>query len=138
MVARGEATPSVHRSGETVATKLHRIAEKACKESGFKFTSLYHLMNEELFRECFKRLKKGAAAGIDKMTKEMYAEKLEANLSGLTERVQRMVYIPQSGVNTYPSRAATNNALWEYPLLKTSLCRRDWFGYWNKYTSRTS
>jgi hypothetical protein len=28
-------------------------------------------MNEELLRECFKRLRKDAAAGIDKVTKEM-------------------------------------------------------------------
>ena len=39
-------------------TKLRRIAEKARNEPGFKFTSLYHLMNEELLRECFKRLRK--------------------------------------------------------------------------------
>jgi RNA-directed DNA polymerase len=54
MVARGEETTAVHRSGEPVATKLHRIAEKARKEPRFKFTSLYHLMNKELLRGCFK------------------------------------------------------------------------------------
>ena len=68
MVARCEETSAVHGSGEPVETKLHRIAEKARKEPGFKFTSLYHLMNEELLRECFKRLRKDAAAGIDEMT----------------------------------------------------------------------
>ena len=62
MVARSEETPAVLSSGESVATKLRRIAEKARKEPGFKFTSLYHLMNEELLRECFKRLRKDAAA----------------------------------------------------------------------------
>ena len=67
MGARREVTPAVHSSGEPVATKLRRIAEKARKEPGFKFTSLYHLMNEELLRGCFKRLRKDAAAGIDKM-----------------------------------------------------------------------
>lgn len=95
MVARREETSAVHGSGEPVATKLHRIAEKARKEPRFKFTSLYHLMNEELLRGCFKRLRKGAAAGIDKMTKDMYAENLEANLSNLVERLHRMAYIPQ-------------------------------------------
>jgi len=91
-----EETLAVHGSGEPVATKLHRIAEKACKELGFKFTSLYHLMNEELLRGCFQRLRKDAAAGIDKMTKEMYAENLETNLASLVERLQRMAYIPQA------------------------------------------
>lgn len=95
MVAWGEETSAVHRSGEPMGTKLHRIAEKARKEPGFKFTSLYHLMNEELLRGCFKRLRKDAAAGIDKMTKEKYAENLEANLSNVTERLHRMAYIPQ-------------------------------------------
>ena len=72
MSARCEETLAVHGSGEPVETKLQRIAEKARKEPDFKFTSLYHLMNEELLRECFKRLRKDAAAGIDEMTKDMY------------------------------------------------------------------
>ena len=95
MGARGEETSAAHRSGEPVATKLHRIAEKARKEPGFKFTSLYHLLNEELLRGCFKRLRKDASAGIDKMTKDMYAENLDANLSNLIDRLHRMAYIPQ-------------------------------------------
>ncbi len=95
MGARSEETPAVHRSGEPVETKLHRIAEKARKEPRFKFTSLFHLLNEELLRGCFKGLRKDAAAGIDKMTKDMYAENLDANLSDLIERLQRMAYIPQ-------------------------------------------
>ncbi len=95
MVAWCEETSAALRSGEPVETKLHRIAEKARKEPGFKFTSLYHLMNEEMLRGCFKRLRKDAAAGIDKMTKDMYAEKLEANLSNLIDRLHRMAYIPQ-------------------------------------------
>ena len=88
MVARSEETPSVLSSGESVETKLLRIAEKARTEAGFKFTSLYHLMNEELLRGCFKRLRKKAVAGIDEVTKEMYAVNLEANLSKLTEELR--------------------------------------------------
>ena len=95
MVARCEETSAVHGSGEPVETKLQRIAEKARKEPGFKFTSLYHLMNEELLRGCFKRLRKDAAAGIDEMTKAMYAENLDVNLSDLIDRLHRMAYIPQ-------------------------------------------
>jgi RNA-directed DNA polymerase len=52
-------------------------------------------MNEELLRECFKGLRKDAASGIDKETKEMYAEHLDANLSDLIGRLHRMAYIPQ-------------------------------------------
>lgn len=95
MGARREETSAVHSSGEPMATKLHRIAEKARKEPEFKFTSLYHLMNEELLRGCFQRLRKDAAAGIDNMTKDMYAENLNANLSNLLDRLHRMAYKPQ-------------------------------------------
>ena len=95
MVEWCEGTSAVPRYGIPVRTRLHRIAEKARKEPGFKFTSLYHLMNEELLRGCFKRLRNDAAAGIDKMTKEKYAENLEANLSDLVDRLHRMAYIPQ-------------------------------------------
>jgi len=101
MVARREETPTVPSGGESVATKLHRIAEKARKEPDFKFTSLYHLMDEELLRECFKRLRKDAVAGIDEMTKELYAANLDANLLNLIDRLHRMAYIPQPVRRTY-------------------------------------
>jgi RNA-directed DNA polymerase len=95
MVARREETPAVLSSGEPVATKLRRIAEKARQEPSFRFTSLYHLMNEEHLRECFQRLRKDAAAGIDSVTKEMYAENLDTRLKELVERLHRMAYRPQ-------------------------------------------
>ena len=95
MVEQSDETPTVHRSRETVATKLSCIAEKARNEKQFKFTSLYHLMNEELLAGCFLRLRKDAAAGIDKMTKEKYAENLNANMTCLTGRLHRMAYKPQ-------------------------------------------
>jgi len=41
---------------ENVATKLQRIAEKASSAPEFQFTSLFHLMNEELLLGCFERL----------------------------------------------------------------------------------
>ena len=52
-------------------------------------------MNEELLRECYGRLRKDAAAGIDDMTKAEYAENLDANLLNLTDRLHLMAYRPQ-------------------------------------------
>ena len=95
MVARCEETSVVRRNVEPVATKLQRIAEKAHKEPSFKFTNLFYLMNDELLRGCFQRLRKDAAAGIDGVTKEEYAENLDTNLANLLERLHRMAYIPQ-------------------------------------------
>lgn len=95
MVARCKETPAAPSRGEPVATKLHRIARKARNEPEFKFTSLFHLMDLELLRGCFARLRGDAAAGVDGKTKADYAEHLEENLANLVERLHRMAYIPQ-------------------------------------------
>ena len=101
MVARREETVIAPSSEESVVTKLRRIAEKARKEPSFRFSSLFHLMNEELLLGCFKRLRKDAVAGIDEETKETYAANLDANLSDLIERLHNMAYIPQAVRRTY-------------------------------------
>ncbi len=82
---------------ESVETKLQRIAEKARKEPSCQFTSLFHLMDKELLRGCFEGLRKDAASGIDRVTKEEYEKDLEANLTRLVERLHKMSYIPQPG-----------------------------------------
>ena len=101
------------RNREMVATELQRIAEKARSESGCRFTSLFHLMNIEMLRECFWRLRKDAAAGIDKVTKEAYKENLEENLTALVEKLHR------SGRNT--ARAALGE---EFPDCTLSVVQR--------------
>jgi group II intron reverse transcriptase/maturase len=58
-------------------------------------------MNEELLRGCFQGLREDAAAGIDNVTKDMYAEELDTNLANLLERLHRMAYIPQPVRRTY-------------------------------------
>lgn len=105
MGARNEETLSVHSNGEVVATKLLRIAEKARMDPRCRFTSLYHLMNKEHLRECFDSLRKEAATGIDKVTKEEYSEDLEENLENLVERLHKMSYRPQPVRRAYVPKA---------------------------------
>lgn len=95
------------RTSENVETKLQRIAEKARKEPGFTFTSLFHLMNEELLRGCFEGLRMDAASGIDRITKEEYGKNLAANLANLVERLHRMSYIPQPVRRVYIPKPGT-------------------------------
>jgi group II intron reverse transcriptase/maturase len=90
-----------------VNTKLLRIAERARKDSKAKFTSLFHLMNEELMRDCFRRLSASSAAGVDEVTKAGYAENLEANLRSLEERLQKMAYRPQPVRRVYIPKPGT-------------------------------
>lgn len=91
----------MHRNEEGVDTKLQRIAEKAGKEPSFQFTSLYHLMNEELLLGCFEKLRSNAASGIDNVTKQDYAQHLDANLSHLVNRLHQMAYRPQAVLRVY-------------------------------------
>lgn len=82
------------RNGESVDTKLDRLARKARTEPAFRFTSLFHLLNVELLRGCFERLRGDAAAGIDQVTKEEYGLNLDSNLANLAGRLRKMAYIP--------------------------------------------
>ena len=108
MVEQSRGTPAALSSGEGVETKLLRIAEKARSEPKFQFTSLYHLMNVELLRECFRWLSNSKATGIDQVSKEMYATDLEGNLTRLVERLQRMAYIPQPVRRKYIEKPGSN------------------------------
>jgi RNA-directed DNA polymerase len=112
----------VLRSSESVETKLQRIAEKARKEPGFKFTSLFHLMNMELLRGCFEGLRTDAASGIDRITKEEYGKNLDANLTTLVERLHRMAYIPQPVRRVYiPKPGSTKQRPLGIPALEDKL-----------------
>lgn len=86
---------------ESVTTKLQRIAEKASSQPHFKFTSLFHLMNEELLLGCFDQLRTDAASGIDGVTKDLYAQSLLENLRQLVNRLHRMAYIPMPVKRVY-------------------------------------
>ena len=91
----------MYNNVESVETKLQRIAGKAKSDPECKFTSLFHLMNEELLLGCFEQLRTDAASGIDRVTKEQYAEQLSENLSQLVDRLHRMAYIPQPVLRIY-------------------------------------
>jgi len=98
----------VHSNEQSVETKLQRIAEKASKDKGCRFTSLFHLMNKELLLGCFMRLRGTAASGIDKVTKEAYGKNLDANLDDLVERLHRMSYRPQPVLRVYIPKPGSN------------------------------
>ena len=53
-----------------MGTKLGRIAEISVATRRPISTSLYHLINEDLLKECHRELDGKKAVGIDKVTKE--------------------------------------------------------------------
>jgi len=73
-------------------TSLRGIAKKATENKTHQFGNLYQLLNHESLHEAFQDLKKKSAAGVDKITAQEYAEKLEANLGKLLEQLKSKQY----------------------------------------------
>ena len=90
----------------STVTKLTLIAKIAKERRREKFTSLIHLLNTEYLKDCYKRLERRKAAGIDGRTKESYSEQeitevidtLYLNMRNRTYRPQpvRKVMIPKA------------------------------------------
>ena len=82
-------------------TKLERIADKSRNEKRPIFTSLYHLINEELLKQCHKELDGNKAEGIDKVNKKEYAENLDENIKELVIRLKNKAHKPAPALRVY-------------------------------------
>jgi len=88
-----------------MGTKLDRIEEMSTNNPKMVFTSLYHLINEELLRECHKEMDGKKATGVDNVTKAEYEENLDENLNDLVERLKMKNYKPQPSLRVYIPKA---------------------------------
>ena len=85
-----------------MSTDLRRIGEKARKEPGLIFTSLYHHVTDvDNLRACYDALPADRAVGVDGVTKVEYGRHLEETLKDLSERLRRMGYRPQPKRRSY-------------------------------------
>ena len=84
-----------------MATKLDRIEEMSANNPSMVFTSLYHLINEDLLRECHNEMDGKKATGVDNVTKAEYEVNLDENLKDLVERLKRKSYKPQPSLRVY-------------------------------------
>ena len=82
-------------------TKLERIADKSRNEKRPIFTSLYHLINEELLKKYHKELDGNKAEGIDNVSKKEYAEDLDENIKDLVIRLKNKAYKPAPALRVY-------------------------------------
>ena len=89
-------------------TKLERIAEVAKTKPKERFTSLGHLLNEEMMKESHRNMKKGKALGVDGVTKETYEENLNENVKDLVDRLKRHAYKPQSVKRVYIPKSGSD------------------------------
>ncbi len=78
-----------------MATKLARISQLSSENPDMVFTSVGHLINKGLLKECHVKMEDGKAVGIDGITKEEYGRNLDENLNRLVERLKKKSYRPQ-------------------------------------------
>lgn len=78
--------------GAIMQTSLERIAEKAKRLKKYRFRDLYRMLNEEYLHECWKKLNKNAAVGIDEVSHQEYGENLTENIRLLVERLKQKKY----------------------------------------------
>ena len=78
-----------------MGTKLERISQLSTENPEMVFTSIGHLINKELLKECHEKMDGEKAVGIDGVTKEEYGKDLEENLDRLVEQLKKKSYKPQ-------------------------------------------
>lgn len=88
-----------------MGTKLERIMEISATTPKPEFTSLYHLINMEMLKQCHKELDGNKAVGIDKVTKAEYGENLEENLTNLVSRLKNKAYKPLPSLRVFIPKA---------------------------------
>ena len=77
-----------------MTTKIARINQISKERPKEVFTSIYHLINKELLKECFNELDGSKAVGIDKITKDEYRNNLDENLDNLVLRLKNKSFRP--------------------------------------------
>ena len=88
-----------------MGTKLERIMEISATTPKPEFTSLYHLINIEMLKQCHKELDGSKAVGIDKVTKAEYEEHLEENLTNLVGKLKNKAYKPLPSLRVFIPKA---------------------------------
>jgi RNA-directed DNA polymerase len=101
--AKGNAQRTQDR--ERALTHLERVGAKARKDKGERFTNLLSQIKAGLLEEGYRRLRKSAAAGVDRQTWSDYGVNLEERLRRLQDRIHRGNYHPQPVRRVYIPKA---------------------------------
>lgn len=88
-----------------MSTKITRINEIAKMKPEEVFTSIYHLINYDLLKECFDELDGNKSTGLDKITKDMYFMSLDGNLEALVDKLKTKSYRPSPARKVNISKA---------------------------------
>ena len=108
VIHRGQSTHARERKvpSKSVSSTLIALKQKAMDDKKHRFRHLYSCINLEMLYKCFHQLKAKAAAGVDGVSYDDYAQDLDANLRSLLGRLRskcyrapkvRRTYIPKAG-----------------------------------------
>lgn len=82
--------------GVDTATKLASITKRSKRLPQGKITSLAYLLNKDYLMQCYRELKKGKAAGIDRRTLESYTdEEMEEVMESTVWKMKNKKYRPK-------------------------------------------
>ena len=73
-------------------TSLLAIAKKAQEKKHTRFFNLYRLIDEDFLLDCWRKIRKNAAYGVDGISARQYEENLIDNIRNLVERLKRKNY----------------------------------------------
>lgn len=86
-------------------TKFTMLTTRANSIRNEPLRTLSHLIDAEWLKESWRKLRKGAAAGIDAINANKYSENLEENLQLLLERLRTKSYFPKPVRRVYIPKA---------------------------------
>ena len=73
-------------------TSLQGRAKKAESHKGSRFRNLYGMLDEDCLTQCWRDIRKDAAAGVDQVRAQAYEQHLDANIHALVERLKQKRY----------------------------------------------
>ena len=117
-------TPDTVGSESRVQTSLRGIAKRASACKDHRFQDLYRLLDEELLLECWGKLNKRAAGGVDEVTAQAYEQDLYANIEDLVRRLKSKCYRAKLVRRCYIPKANGKLRALGIPALEDKLVQR--------------
>jgi group II intron reverse transcriptase/maturase len=97
---------------EDISTKLLQVIERAKRDPEVQFLSLAHLLDEEQLTRSYQRLRKGASAGVDGITKDEYGVDLAMKIADLHKRLRSKRWRHQQILRVHiPKEKGTKRAI---------------------------
>ena len=92
-------------AGQGVPSGLGRVREVARRDQEARFTALLHHVDVAALERAFRRQRRAASPGIDRVKVEDYERNLEVNLQRLHARIHSGQYWPKPVRRTYIPKA---------------------------------